>query len=642
MVAVFKHEGDAIDWVNDGATELSAGWLINLGDGMYGVTKQPIAPSGLGGLAIEGIVEVPKRTASDVFAIGDFVMLSESQQDATLSSGSLHRASADSANGDLTVCVKLNIGGGGGGAGGDQNLFETFAVSGQLDVVADSPTDTLTLVAGTNITLTTDQATDEITINGTSPAGAQNLFETVRVSGQNDIVADNTTDILTLVAGTDIEITTDDTTDSLTINSTGLAFVNIEVSGQNTVVADSNADTLTLVAGTNISIITDDTTDSITINATGGGGGDQNLWESIAVSGSTTLVASETQDTLNLVAGTNITITTTAPDIVTINSTGGGGVITFSTALPTGGADGDTWFIEEESLYEGMTFQRQTGTWVYQGQWYVPRKTTSAATGSGGVITTQGDIDLIGAQLPAGKEFWWQAPTDVGAIEAADYQITEDGSGGGIQGKFPRGTSGGGAGAIQDLDWDNVNDWYNISDGGTTTFVDKVGWSLIDSIWVNGLDRKETRINQTLPALATAGDWDASLGFIGQWAGAVPAVLDDVANLPLGEWMTIDFRKTDIDAGITLSTAANFDAASVTAAQFLSDSSIGHYEVTIRRTALGTGSGELQLRALNTGVRTGIGPALPAASAYDMWLLLLHPTLPDGLWLSNGTTWAAL
>src|SRR5690242_12151437 len=45
--------------------------------------------------------------------------------------------------------------------------FKTIAVSGQSDVVADSAADTLTLVAGTNVTVTTNAATDEITINAT-------------------------------------------------------------------------------------------------------------------------------------------------------------------------------------------------------------------------------------------------------------------------------------------------------------------------------------------------------------------------------------------------------------------------------------------------------------------------------------------
>jgi hypothetical protein len=51
---------------------------------------------------------------------------------------------------------------------GDQNLFSTIAVSGQSNVVADTTTDTLTLVAGSNITISTDAATDSITINSTA------------------------------------------------------------------------------------------------------------------------------------------------------------------------------------------------------------------------------------------------------------------------------------------------------------------------------------------------------------------------------------------------------------------------------------------------------------------------------------------
>ena len=49
----------------------------------------------------------------------------------------------------------------------EQIPFEKIAVAGQTTVEADSSTDTLTLVAGTGITITTDATTDEITITGT-------------------------------------------------------------------------------------------------------------------------------------------------------------------------------------------------------------------------------------------------------------------------------------------------------------------------------------------------------------------------------------------------------------------------------------------------------------------------------------------
>lgn len=48
------------------------------------------------------------------------------------------------------------------------NSFTTIAVSGQSDVVADSATDTLTLVAGSNITITTNAGADTVTIAATA------------------------------------------------------------------------------------------------------------------------------------------------------------------------------------------------------------------------------------------------------------------------------------------------------------------------------------------------------------------------------------------------------------------------------------------------------------------------------------------
>lgn len=49
------------------------------------------------------------------------------------------------------------------GGGGGSDSFNTIAVSGQSDVVADSGNDTLTLAAGTNLAITTNATTDTIT-----------------------------------------------------------------------------------------------------------------------------------------------------------------------------------------------------------------------------------------------------------------------------------------------------------------------------------------------------------------------------------------------------------------------------------------------------------------------------------------------
>lgn len=60
---------------------------------------------------------------------------------------------------------------------GDQNLFSTISVAGQSDVIADSTGDTLTLVAGSNVTITTNASTDTITIAATGSSGAPTSAE---------------------------------------------------------------------------------------------------------------------------------------------------------------------------------------------------------------------------------------------------------------------------------------------------------------------------------------------------------------------------------------------------------------------------------------------------------------------------------
>ena len=52
------------------------------------------------------------------------------------------------------------------------NTFSTIVVAGQSSVIADSTADTVTLVAGSNITITTNAGTDTITINSTTSTGS--------------------------------------------------------------------------------------------------------------------------------------------------------------------------------------------------------------------------------------------------------------------------------------------------------------------------------------------------------------------------------------------------------------------------------------------------------------------------------------
>jgi hypothetical protein len=144
--------------------------------------------------------------------------------------------------------------------GSTQNIFKKIAVSGRDTVVADNNDDTLTLVAGSNIQITTNATTDSITITGTTPLANNstvNVSAGTGLSGGGSFTVDQ-------AAGSTITLTNSDR------GSTQNIFKNIAVAGQSTVVADNNDDTLTLVAGqvdstSGITISTDAGSDTITI-----------------------------------------------------------------------------------------------------------------------------------------------------------------------------------------------------------------------------------------------------------------------------------------------------------------------------------------------------------------------------------------
>jgi hypothetical protein len=92
---------------------------------------------------------------------------------------------ADGAGGSTLKTSGITIADGASGTlsgtnSGDQNIFSTVSAGGQ-SLVADSTSDTLTLVAGTNVSITADASTDTITISasggggGGAPVGAEYL-----------------------------------------------------------------------------------------------------------------------------------------------------------------------------------------------------------------------------------------------------------------------------------------------------------------------------------------------------------------------------------------------------------------------------------------------------------------------------------
>ena len=165
-----------------------------------------------------------------------------------------------------------------GGSGEyNQDSFRTIKVDSADDVVADTQIDTLELVAGSNMTITTDAINDKITFASTDTNTGdinKHSFKTIKVDSADDVVADSDEDTLEFVAGSNITITTDAATDKVTFATTiggednKDSFKTIKVDTRDDIVADSDEDTLEFVAGSNMTITTDATNDKITFTST--------------------------------------------------------------------------------------------------------------------------------------------------------------------------------------------------------------------------------------------------------------------------------------------------------------------------------------------------------------------------------------
>jgi hypothetical protein len=183
---------------------------------------------------------------------------------------------------------------------------------------------------------------------------AEASFKNIAVSGQTTVSADNYTDTVTF-AGTDINITTNATTDTVTFVNNGVTQLNgtaneIGVSGTgkgNVTLTNLGVTQLVGTAGqigvsgtlsggrgqvtlTNLGVTSITAGTGISISPVGGTGAvtitndlpDTFGFRTIAVTGQSSVVAEVREDTLTLTAGTNIFITTVpGTDTITISST---------------------------------------------------------------------------------------------------------------------------------------------------------------------------------------------------------------------------------------------------------------------------------------------------------------------------------
>ena len=262
------------------------------------------------------------------------------------------------------------------------NSFTTVTVNGQNNVVADAASDTITYVAGSGISLTTNAVTDSITFENSAPNVDQNIFKTFNADS-GTTTANSTTDTLTIAGGTGL--TSNLVGDTLTLNvNSSLSFAGettLNAGSNNLNLSTTNGDVVVSANGGRVSIesavgnleilntaaspanvkiqsaggvifsngttqyifpVNDGTADQVLqtngsgvlsfADVSGGGGGEanQNAFSTIAVAGQSNIEADTATDTLNVAAGAGISLTNTpGTDTITITNTVSAGAANF-------------------------------------------------------------------------------------------------------------------------------------------------------------------------------------------------------------------------------------------------------------------------------------------------------------------------
>lgn len=104
----------------------------------------------------------------------------------------------------------------------DNDTGYTWQDTGSLS--ADMVGDTVTFVSDGGIEVNIDPTADAIQFVNSDKGSSQSIFKNIAVSGQNTVTAETNDDTVTLVAGDYISITTDATTDTITIGTTGISL----------------------------------------------------------------------------------------------------------------------------------------------------------------------------------------------------------------------------------------------------------------------------------------------------------------------------------------------------------------------------------------------------------------------------------
>lgn len=146
-----------------------------------------------------------------------------------------------------------------------QNLWRFISVTGQTTLDPISSNATLTITNGSGITVTTSALNNSVTIANTGVTSLAGTAGQIGVSAATGSIVLTNLGVTSVTAGSGISVSA--STGGVTIANTRVGFTSVNVLGQDLVSADSTTDTLTLVAGDGIILTTDASTDSITITA---------------------------------------------------------------------------------------------------------------------------------------------------------------------------------------------------------------------------------------------------------------------------------------------------------------------------------------------------------------------------------------
>ena len=155
------------------------------------------------------------------------------------------------------------------------------------------------ITAGTGISIS-GTSTDPI-ITNTDLGSSQAIFKNVAVSGQTTIVADDNNDTLTLAAGSNVTITTNATTDTVTIASTD---TNTTYDLTNTSVAGGSSINLVPSSGGTDSINITGTTSEIEVTHSTGGI-QIGLPNDVVIAGNLTVIGTTTTNNVETVSTSN-------------------------------------------------------------------------------------------------------------------------------------------------------------------------------------------------------------------------------------------------------------------------------------------------------------------------------------------------